>query len=676
MARYTNPSSSEKLSAKVEPDRIAKMHARRRDLSVRGQLARRLAGFKGRTRPAPSRSSGSGRMQRVIVKTHVSRHRPGQARGSLVRHASYLGRESASAEGKPGVFYDATRDEVDAKCETAPWVTDRHHFRVIISPERGEDIPSLTGYVRQVMKRIEKDLDTRLSWVGINHHNTDNPHAHVVIRGRKADETDLVIPRAYLSNGMRRRASDVATELLGERTVEHVEEARRQEVTAERFTSLDRIIERHAVEGRIDLARSNRIGYGSEDRMLVLGRLQFLETLGLAEKGRGTVWSVDPEFGPSLRALGQRHDLIKQLYPSLGNEAGQVQRLGVSAEAGAPAAMPVAMGVVVAKGNADEVSDDRFVVVRDAANQLHYGRVAEGEDYRAVRIGSVAELGAGNQRRLAVAVEIIAVAESNGGVYSAEAHLKHLQSVQPEWLEHQICSRLRSANGRLAFVAGHHDSGVSVGVEGTFVVDGEAFDRFTRRGMQRVDVRAASHQTLTEQAEARAFTWLDRQIFGPADPRLHHADALHPALREAGQRRAEWLIAQGYAERSETDPGGARWHRGGIRRVIDQEREAADRKLTERHGLPVVELPQGGSATGNYQGTDTLHSGKRVVVVTNEQVFVTPVRRAPRVEAGATVTLGRTDGRDGSVQVVARAAQSQGAGIGTQMYLDGLEASR
>ena len=29
-------------------------------------------------------------MQRVIVKTHVSRHRPGMAKGSLTRHASYL----------------------------------------------------------------------------------------------------------------------------------------------------------------------------------------------------------------------------------------------------------------------------------------------------------------------------------------------------------------------------------------------------------------------------------------------------------------------------------------------------------------------------------------------------------------------------------------------------------
>ena len=120
-----------------------------------------------------------------------------------------------------------------------------------------------------------------------------------------------MIPREYLSHGMRRRASEVATELLGERTVEQVREERRREVTAERFNSLDRIIERHALDGKINLSPSHRIGYGNEDRTLVLGRLQFLQTLGLAGKGKGTSWSVEPGFGGALGELGQRHDLIK-----------------------------------------------------------------------------------------------------------------------------------------------------------------------------------------------------------------------------------------------------------------------------------------------------------------------------------------------------------------------------
>ena len=115
MARH----SARNAAGKVEPDRIGKMHARRRELSVRAQLARRLRGFRGKSGRVGSQPSSARRLQRVIVKTHVSRHKLGKAKGSLTRHASYLGRDSASADGKPGVFYNAAEQGLDAKHETA-----------------------------------------------------------------------------------------------------------------------------------------------------------------------------------------------------------------------------------------------------------------------------------------------------------------------------------------------------------------------------------------------------------------------------------------------------------------------------------------------------------------------------------------------------------------------------
>ena len=186
------------------------------------------------------------------------------------------------------------------------------------------------------------------------------------------------------------------------------------------------------------------------------------------------------------------------------------------------------------------------------------------------------------------------------------------------------------------------------------------------------NVRATSHQTLTEQIEARAFTWLDRQGFGVGDPRLTASGVTHPAVVEAVQHRADWLIAQGYAERPESDLGGVRLLPGAIRRLTADERGAADRKLNERHGRPLVKLPPGGAVTGRYQGVETLHSGRRAVVVTEDNVFVAPVRHIPRVEVGVTATVSRTSGRDTSVWAVAGSTQ----GIGAQMYLDGLEAGR
>src|SRR5262249_49685345 len=149
----------------------------------------------------------------------------------------------------------------------------------------------------------------------------------------------LVIPRRYISYGIRDRASEVATELLGERSAQEVRSAKAKEVEAERFTSLDRMIERHlkvqgerqGKNGQIDVSPSRHIGFGADDRKLVVGRLQFLAQMDLAHKGRGTHWRVEHNFKEVLRDLGARNDIIKQVYSSLGNEAGRVERMSAGA---------------------------------------------------------------------------------------------------------------------------------------------------------------------------------------------------------------------------------------------------------------------------------------------------------------------------------------------------------
>jgi type IV secretory pathway VirD2 relaxase len=658
--------SSDRNSGKVEPDRVGRMGGRRRELSVRAQLARRLRGFRGRAGSAGGKASWSGsRAQRVIVKTLVSRHKPGKAKGSLTRHASYLGRDSASSDGKPGVFYDASREGMNGRQEVANWAEDRHHFRVIISPERGSDIPDMTAYVREVMARVEKDLvaagaiekGTKLKWIAINHHNTDNPHAHVMLRGRQENGQDLVIPRAYLAHGMRGRASEVATELLGERTIEQAQEARLAEVQAERFTSIDRMIERHLDKGRIDLAPSKPIGYGAEDRQLALARLQFLESIGLAQKERGTFWAVDEQFGRSLRELGARNDVIAQLYGNLGNEAGRVQRM-----TGAEASIPVA-GIVIAKGSADEIGDDRFVVLRDGAGQAHYGRMRDTEAYRDLRIGSVAELGAGAHRRQQIAEQVIAVA-ADKGLYSAELHEAYLRQSQPDATDWQIASSVRSAESRLTFVAGFETSGVRAFDGGQYAVDAEVFRQFSQRGSERTDVRVIAEHTLSNQIEAHAVTWLDRQAFGDRpDPRI----ADHPAVQEAIAQREDWLVQHGYGQPTQGNEAAVQLRGDALQQLASEERTDLAERLGRKHGLPVMELPQGGTVDGDYAGVEHLHAGKMAVVVAEEGVFISPIRQTPDAANGSAVTLERTSAQDSTVELAA----SQTLDLEAGMSLDG-----
>jgi type IV secretory pathway VirD2 relaxase len=641
----------------VDSDQIGRMSARRpRERSVNSELARRLRGFKGRTRKYLSGgSSGRGMRQRVVVKAHVSRHKPGKARGSLARHVSYLGRESASADGKHGVFYDAAREGVDARQEAVQWAQDRHHFRLIVSPERGGDIPDMTAYVREVMRRVERDLDTKLTWIAVNHHNTDNPHAHILLRGKQADGADLVIPRQYISYGIRDRASEVATELLGERTPQEVQLAKSKEVGAERFTSLDRMIERALDDGKIDVSPSKHIGFGTDDRRLVVGRLQFLEQMDLAHKGRGTTWHVEGDFKQALRELGNRNDIIHQIYRQLGNESGRVVQM-----AGGIEPSPSVAGVVIAKGSTDELGEDRFVVVRDRSGQAHYGRVRDSAPYRDLDIGSVAELGAGAQGLREVTEQIVAVANSNDGIYSPQLHETHLRGAEPDSTDREIASSVRSAAWRLGFVGGFEGSGVRALENGKYAVEANSFAQFNQRGSQRTDVRVIAEHSLAEQVEAHAATWLDRQTFGrQPDARTDN----NPIIQEAAQQRQAWLVRNGYAERSAGGTGTVDLLPGALEQLAAEERAEVAERLAAKYDLPVNELPQGGTVSGEYRGTEHLHSGKLAVVVAEESVFVSPISRDPDVGMGSEVSLQRTSAKDATVELAAGQTLDLDAGL-------------
>ena len=59
---------------------------------------------------------------------------------------------------------------------------DKRLWRLIVSPENASKL-DLMVHARDLVASMERDLGTRLEWVGVDHHNTDNPHVHILIRG-------------------------------------------------------------------------------------------------------------------------------------------------------------------------------------------------------------------------------------------------------------------------------------------------------------------------------------------------------------------------------------------------------------------------------------------------------------------------------------------------------------
>ncbi|HEX3730562.1 MAG TPA: hypothetical protein VHV47_12200, partial [Opitutaceae bacterium] len=238
-----------------------------------GRLARR-----GRGQAAVRRlrlSSYARRdLRRVIVKARIVRLKG--SLGAVRAHLAYLQRDAVGPDGERGRLYDAASDGADGKAFMARCEGDRHQFRFIVSPEEGGDL-DLRAYTRRLMEGMEKDLDTALDWVAVDHTDTAYPHVHVVVRGKTQRGADLLIAQDYITEGMRLRAREVATEMLGPRTEQELVRKAEREVEAARFTALDRRMVGIAGEGgAIDLAPAARPGATSEVLALAGRRVRWL----------------------------------------------------------------------------------------------------------------------------------------------------------------------------------------------------------------------------------------------------------------------------------------------------------------------------------------------------------------------------------------------------------------
>ncbi len=187
----------------------------------------------------------------------------------------------------------------------------------IVAPEDGDRLSDLRGFTRDVMAQMEDDLGTKLDWVAVDHHNTGHPHSHVVIRGKDDLGKDLIIAQDYITDGVRLRAQERATLELGPETDLELREKLRAEITAERFTRIDRAMMEEAPEQVLDLrpeAGQIRVDF---DRTLRVGRLQTLQRFGLAQEVEPGVWTVSEKLEPTMRALGERGDIVKAINRAL-----------------------------------------------------------------------------------------------------------------------------------------------------------------------------------------------------------------------------------------------------------------------------------------------------------------------------------------------------------------------
>lgn len=388
---------------------------------------------RGRTSFARSRLFGSGR--RVLVKALPVRHRvAGRRMAPLSAHIAYLKREGVTRDGSATRMFDADGDRADDRGFAERCKDDRHHFRIIVSPEDAADLTDLREYTRDLVRQMEADLGTRLDWVAVDHWNTDNPHVHLLVRGINDQGGDLVIARDYIGHGLRSRAEELASAELGPKPEHEIVRALDREVTAERWTRLDTEIGRAADElGVIDL-RPERPGPDDPSvRRLMIGRLQHLKTMALAAESEPGQWVTAEAAPEKLRELGARGDIIRTIGKALG-ERGQDRPLDSYAVVGSTPEKPI-VGRLIDKGLRDELTGTAYAVIDGTDGRTHHVRLPGIETLEhSPAVGGIVELRAISRPEEQKPTLILATRSD----FDLAAQVK---APGATWLDHQLIER-------------------------------------------------------------------------------------------------------------------------------------------------------------------------------------------------------------------------------------------
>jgi type IV secretory pathway VirD2 relaxase len=282
--------------------------------------------------------------QQAIVKLHYFAHTGGGA-NALRKHVHYIERDAARGRdleeddrdealerdierqakarsdepgpsAPPSPLYDAEEDHlVDGHERAARWSrADRLHFRIVLSFGNAAHMGDLKEHTREVMRRAEAALGSKLDWIAADHWDTGEPHTHVILRGRLEDGRDLFIPREYVQHGFRNAARDVATERLGRRGRDDERHALRRLALAHRVTRLDRMIEQQlGPDRRVRIAKL-RAPYRAPDVTEALKRRAHeLRRLGLAHEIERNVLQFEPGWLDGLKAMEMHLDIRKAM---------------------------------------------------------------------------------------------------------------------------------------------------------------------------------------------------------------------------------------------------------------------------------------------------------------------------------------------------------------------------
>ena len=575
----------------------------------RGHVAAKLAG-----------QSLRGRARRVVIKTRLVNLEKVGAR-AVVQHLRYIERDGVTKDGGEAHAYGASTDKADLDDFERRGREDRHQFRFIVSPEDAAELDDLKSFSRALMARMAADLGTPLDWVAVDHWNTDNPHVHIVLRGRQPDGSDLVIARDYIANGMRNRARELATEWLGPRTEIEIRDGMLREVGQERWTGLDRMIQREARDSVVDLLSDPPDAQARFRRTAKIGRLQRLTEMGLAEQTGHCAWTLHADAEATLRQMGERGDIIRTMQRAMSGLKREMVILD-SASSSAPV-----VGRIIGKGLADELHDRGYLIVDGIDGRTHYVPLAAGAELEALPIGGIVETRSVAERTADRTVAGLA----EDGLYRTESHLaaERAEAKPDHDPDRFVAAHVRRLEAlRRAGIVERIEDAVWR-VPDDLAERGRAYDAQRLGG---VDLELRSHLPIDRQARAIGATWLDRQRFGDLSGLAQ--TGFGAEVRDAMRDREDFLVDQGLAERKSR---GVFFARSLLATLRGRDVEAAAKKIADETGLQHRAIQDGEQVRGVYRRSIMLASGRFAMLDDGMGFSLVPWRPVLEKHLGQTV---------------------------------------
>jgi len=574
----------------------------------------KFVSFAGRIRRAANasrRSSGGGGnrnsrhvaeqffSRRVIVKVNLVKMAGGGAKGQAL-HLKYIERDSAALDGGKGYLFDREDLFVDGDAFTERVQSDRHQFRIVVSAQDGKDLNDLISYTRELVSQMETDLDTKLDWVAANHYDTAFPHTHIVIRGIKDDGTNLVMPREYISYGIRNRAEELVTLELGPINQMEAAVSLAKQVTQERFTQLDRDLQSLTVSNVVDLRVSPMDGSDWSWR-LNIARLKHLSRMGLAEKVGKRTWMLSRSLERTLQRLGERGDILKAYHKALN--AAKLDRPSVSDNIYDPfdaRARPIT-GLVVRSGILDDVNDRAFIVLDTLEGEAIYVSTGSSVSIEDIEAGMTVSIKPADIQPKQSDITIEKIAAARNGDYSPAAHQASDPTARTEYIKAHV--RRLEAMRR----AGHatRNSDGSWRIPHDYLKRAVAYEK-SKAQSKPVEIRIVSRVPLNELAQTLGRTWLDERLL---DDEQAEYKGYGDTVKKAEVLRRQYLVSESILKN--TDASLTQSH---LDKLESRDLKLAAASLATELGKSFSAHSQGRKVKGIYRQSIERPSGKYAVI--------------------------------------------------------------